>query len=120
MTVSTALVAQCVARYAARLHAAVGDRHHVSSPLGAWLLLALAAPASTGADRDTLTDVLGCDVDAAASAAADLLTNPHPVVASAAAVWTDPADRLPESFLRWRDELPAAVSTGDLPSQAGL
>ncbi|MBM0258971.1 hypothetical protein JNW89_21570, partial [Micromonospora sp. 4G55] len=43
-----------LARYAARLHAGAGDRHHVASPLGAWLLLALAAPAATGADRDEL------------------------------------------------------------------
>ncbi len=39
----------------------------------------------------------------AAQAAADLLGDPHPLVASAAAVWTDPAVRLPDSFLRWRD-----------------
>jgi hypothetical protein len=110
----------CVAGYAARLHAAIGTRHHVASPLGAWLLLALAGPASTGADRAALTDVLGCDVDAAASAAADLLASPHPLVASAAAVWTDPAVALPDSFTRWREALPAAVTTGDLPGQAEL
>jgi len=113
-------VAACVVSYAARLHAAIGDRHHVASPLGAWLLLALAGPASAGADRAALTDVLGCDVDSAASAAADLLTNPHPLVASAAAVWTDPAARLPEGFGPWRDALPSAVTTGDMPGQAGL
>src|SRR5215469_2648888 len=120
MTVSTALVAQCVARYAARLHAAVGDRHHVASPLGAWLLLALAAPASTGADRKTLTDVLGCDVDAAAQAAAELLADPHPLVAAAAAVWTARDYTGTPDFRRWLAHLPAAVTTGDLPDQADL
>ena len=64
--------------------------------------------------------MLGCDVESAAQAAADLLSEPHPLVASAAAVWTDPAVPLPDSFLRWRDGLPAAVTTGDLPGQAGL
>jgi hypothetical protein len=120
MSVEASHVAACVSGYAARLHAAIGPRHHVASPLGSWLLLALAGPASTGTDRATLTDVLGCEVDAAAVAATDLLTHPHPVVASAAAVWTDPAVRLPDSFAAWRGDLPAAVTTGDLPGQAGL
>src|SRR5215469_5738283 len=118
MTVSTSRIAECVSAYAARLHAVIGTRHHVAAPLGAWLLLALAGPASTGADRDALTDVLGCDVADAARAAADLLTEPHPVVASAAAAWTAPAVRLPEEFLRWRDALPDVVTTGNLPGQA--
>lgn len=120
MTLATSQLAACVSGYAARLHATIGTRHHVASPLGAWLLLALAAPASTGADRAALTDVLGCDVDTAAEVAADLLTNPHPAVASAAAVWTDPAGALPDSFARWREDLPGVVTTGDLPGQAGL
>jgi hypothetical protein len=120
MTVSTGRIAECVSAYAARLHAVIGSNHHVASPLGAWLVLALAAPASTGADRETLTEVLGCDVAEAARVAADLLTEPHPVVASAAAVWTSPEARLPEAFLRWQEALPDVVTTGDLPGQAGL
>ena len=120
MRVQTSQVASCVSRYAARLHQAIGTGHQVASPLGAWLLLALAGPASHGADRAALTDALGCDVETAAQAAADLLGSPHPLVASAAAVWTDPAARLPDSFSRWREGLPTVVTTGDLPSQAGL
>jgi hypothetical protein len=120
MTVSTSRIADCVSAYAARLHAVIGTKHHVASPLGAWLLLALAAPASTGTDREALTDVLGCDAAEAGGAAAALLTDPHPLVASAAAVWTTPAARLPETFLRWREALPDVVTTGDLPGQAGL
>ena len=109
-----------MARYAARLHATVGDRHHVASPLGAWLLLALAAPASTGEDRETLTDVLGCDVDAAAQAAARLLADPHPLVAAAAAVWTAHDYTGTDDFRRWLAGVPTAVTTGDLPGQADL
>jgi hypothetical protein len=120
MSVRVSPVAACVSGYAARLHAAIGARHHVASALGAWLLLALTGPASSGADRAALSEVLGCDVDVAARAAADLLTAPHPFVASAAAVWTDPAVRLPDSFARWRAGLPAAVTTGDLPGQPEL
>lgn len=114
------MVAGCVARYAARLHSAAGFRHHVASPLGAWLLLALAGPASSGADREALTDVLGCDVAVAAAAAADLLADPHPLVASPAAVWTAAGFPGTDQFRRWLAGLPAAVSTGELPSAAGL
>jgi hypothetical protein len=109
-----------VARYGARLHAAAGNQHHVASPLGAWLLLALAAPASTGEDRDTLTDVLGCDVDTAARAAAELLADPHPLVAAAAAVWTAREYTGTADFQHWQAGLPPSVTTGDLPGQAGL
>jgi len=109
-----------VSGYASRLHAAAGERHQVASALGAWLLLALAAPASSGADRAQLTNVLGCEPDAAARYAADLLGHPHPVVAGAAAVWTRPDAPLGDAFRRWQRALPAAVQTGDLPSQPAL
>jgi len=120
MTAETSLVADCVAGYAARLHAVIGAKHHVASPLGAWLLLALAAPASSGTDRDTLTEVLGCDAGAAARAAAELLAQPHPVVASAAALWRISGVELSPGFARWRSGLPPQVTVGDLPGQAGL
>lgn len=92
----------------------------MASALGCWLLLALAGPASTGADREVLGDVLGCDIDVAASAAAGLLASPHPLVASAAAVWTARLAPLDDNFERWRASLPPEVSTGMLPDQAGL
>ncbi len=120
MTARQCDVAGCVAGYAARLHAHIGDRHHVASPLGAWLLLALTGPASTGDDRVTLEEVLGCDVDLAATAAAGLLGRPHPLVASAAAVWTAGGEPLGDEFARWQVALPAQVTRGVLPSQAGL
>ncbi len=109
-----------MAQYAARLHGAAGSRHHVASPLGAWLLLALAGSASDGADRAALTDVLGCDVNIAAGAAAELLADPHPLVAAAAAVWTAAEFGGTAEFRRWLAELPAAVSTGELPGQPAL
>ena len=120
MTADVSFVAGAVARYAERVQAVVGGRHHVASPLGAWLLLALAGPAASGADRGALTDVLGCDVHKAAAAAADLLADPHPLVASAAAVWTAAGFGGTAEFRRWLADLPAAVSTGELPSQQAL
>jgi hypothetical protein len=119
MTTGTRDVAGCVAGYASRLHRIIGARHHVASPLGAWLLLALAGPASAGEDRAVLTEVLGCDVEAASRVAADLLGHPHPLVAAAAAVWTAGGEDLSEEFRRWRAGLPPAVETGKLPNQAG-
>jgi hypothetical protein len=116
VTVVGADVVAAVVRYAERFHAGLGDRHHVASPLGAWLLLALAGPASAGRLRADLAEVLGTDVEAAAAAAAALLGSPHPLVASAAAVWNRPGVS-GEALARWLAGLPAAVQTGELPTQ---
>ncbi|HEU5421464.1 MAG TPA: hypothetical protein VFV41_27520 [Streptosporangiaceae bacterium] len=107
-----------LAGYARRLHRAAGPGHHVASPLGAWLLLALCAPASSGRSRAALTEALGCDADTAARIAASLLERPHPLVPSAAAVWALPGAPLPPAFGSWRDGLPDAVQRGPLPGQA--
>jgi Serpin (serine protease inhibitor) len=109
-------IAPRIARYADRFHRAVGGDHHVASPLGAWLVLALAAPAATGAARDELAEVLGASPEEARDAAAALLAKPHPAVASAAAVWRslDVVDGLQS----WLAELPSAVEVGGIPSQA--
>ncbi|MBQ1073143.1 hypothetical protein KBX06_08195 [Micromonospora sp. C31] len=108
-----------LARYADRLHAVTGDGHHVASPLGAWLLLALAAPAATGATRAALEEVLGTDVRTAATAADVLLAAPHPLVASATAFWHRPGGTT-TGLDGWRAALPASTATGPLPDQAGL
>jgi len=111
-------VARSVARYAATFHAAVGDRHHVASPLGAWLLLALAAPAATGQLRERLADLLGADIEDARDAAAALLAEPHPAVSSAAATWLRDASTSTGAMGRWLAGLPAQVEVGDMPTQA--
>src|SRR6266487_4741073 len=46
MTLALTDTAAAVARYAGWLHRVAGEDHHVASPLGAWLLLALCGPAS--------------------------------------------------------------------------
>ncbi|MGC4857398.1 hypothetical protein ACLQ24_29560 [Micromonospora sp. DT4] len=129
--------------YAERLHATIGDRHHVASPLGAWLLLALSA-ATTGAGRATdsntsdpdaaagseaatgadaaaegLVAALGTDLAGAADLARVLLDAPHPLVASATALWLR-AGRPVDAPAGWRATLPAATEVGTLPDQAGL
>lgn len=108
MPATTALYAP-VARYAARLHALGGDRHHVAAPLGAWLLLALCA--SAGASTD-LEDALGTSAAEARDHAAALLGTAHDAVLSAAGIWA----RGGVPF----DDLPPRVETGDLPTQERL
>jgi hypothetical protein len=112
-------VTSAVAGYARRLHQAVGECHHVASPLGAWLLLALCGPASSGAARAGLAEVLGLDVEQAAAAAGRLLSAPHPLVAAAAGVWRRDGVQA-EALSRWLASLPATVDTGALTDQAAL
>jgi hypothetical protein len=116
VTLTAADIAAPVARYAGRLHALAGPRHHVASPLGAWLLLALCAPAAEG---KMLNGLLGGDPADAASLAAGLLARPVPLVPAAAAVWHRPG-RLTGVAARWLAGLPPSVTTGPLTSQAEL
>ncbi|MEW2144671.1 hypothetical protein AB0869_17870 [Micromonospora vinacea] len=107
--------------YAARLHATAGDRHHVASPLGAWLLLAVGAtaaaePAAQGAAAE-LARALGTDLPNAAEVARTLLDAPHPLVGSATALWHRQGDGGPAA---WRAGLPRTTEVGVLPDQAGL
>ncbi|MFE9190240.1 hypothetical protein ACFYL6_11565 [Micromonospora sp. NPDC007208] len=107
--------------YAARLHATAGDRHHVASPLGAWLLLAVAATAAADPDPDAteLARALGTDLPSAAEVARALLDAPHPLVGSATALWhrSGQGDGGPAA---WRAGLPTTTEVGVLPDQAGL
>ncbi len=115
---ATAKTAQAdlIARYAGKFHEVIGDGHHVASPLGAWLLLALCAPGVTGPRAEALTDVLGGRADEVAATASALLEAPHPLVAAAAGVWTQ-ADVYDES---WLAGLPASVAKGRVPDQAAM
>ncbi|MEH1127459.1 hypothetical protein [Micromonospora sp. CPCC 206061] len=113
MPVTAAETYTPIARYAGRLHAVAGGEHHVASPLGAWLLLALCGAAAPSGG-ESIDDALGLDRADALAFAAELLGTPHDAVLSAAAVWTRARA---DALLRW---LPAAVETGDLPGQDRL
>lgn len=106
---------QVIERYAERLHATV-EGEHVASPLGAWLVLALAADAAAkaGADAGGLEEHLGCSVEEAASWALRFLGAPPRAVLLAMAAWADAADapaELREAFATW------PCQTGRIPSQ---
>ena len=107
-----------LARYARRLHATAGANHHVASPLGAWLVLALAASAETAGDE--LAEVLGVEPATAAGVATALLQKPHPLVAAASGVWYADGRVDPQRLAGWRAGLPAATGFGPLPDQAAL
>lgn len=83
------------------------------------MLLALCGPASSGAPRAELTELLGMDVEQASAVAEALLAAPHPLVASAAGVWRR-EDVASQPLSRWLSGLPARVETGTLTSQAAL
>src|SRR5258707_9314324 len=116
MTLTATDVAAPLARYARRFHAAIGAGHHVASPLGAWLLLALCATAS---EAGALGATLGCVPAEAADLAAALLASPHPLVPAAAAAWIRPG-KMTERVSRWLAGLPPEGETGPLLSQADL
>jgi hypothetical protein len=133
MTAATReLLPVVVSGYARRLHAAIGDTHHIASPLGAWLVLALAGEAARGPEADRLGTVLGMPTADAARFARELLDNPHPAVTAAAAAWaTAPSTPTPavgataatatapaSPAADWLAGLPAAVARGPVPSQA--
>jgi hypothetical protein len=107
--------AALVTRYAERFDARVGtDGHSVGSPLGAWLLVALAAPLVIDR-RAAVEEVLGTDADDAHTRAVELLSRPHPAVAHAVAVW-HAAQLVRPAFAAWLPTL-TAVTTGPIPSQ---
>ena len=90
-------LAPALTRYAVRLHERIGAAHHVASPLGAWLILALMAGAAdvdeaglTDGQLAALADALGLDLPSASSAAKTLLSTRHPAVRAAVATWLDP------------------------------
>ena len=106
-------------RYAERLHAHAGEEHHVVSALGAWILVALCSPLADAGAGSELAGVLGVDPTEAAKFAAELLGEPHPLVAAGAGLWTAPIAES-SAVQRWRSGLPAAVGTGPIPTQAAL
>ena len=120
MPVTVSGIAAALARYARSFHQVAGDGHHVASPLGAWLLLALAGPACGGDDLRQLTQIVGVDADAAAGFAAELLRHPHPAVHAGAAVWGGSGPAAGARIASWREGLPPLVDTGPVPAQADL
>ncbi|ORB88160.1 hypothetical protein [Mycobacterium persicum] len=101
-------IGRLVTRYARRFSRVHAGAHSVSSPLGAWLLLALAAPVARGRVRDDIEGVLGTDAKQARRALDELLADPPDVIRAALAVW---------GIDDWPGGLPADIDVGPVPSQ---
>lgn len=118
-------LADVLAAYGHDLHRGLGDTHHVVSPLGAWLVVALAAPAARDTEvRADLARVLRCDVDEAAALARALLDDGGDGdLRLAVGAWVAEAARRtadPAAYDVWERALPAATSTGPVPDQGTL
>ena len=114
------LTATLIARYAERFNAAFANGEPaITSPLGAWLLLALVAPAAEGEVRARLEDVLGTRVDDAFGRASELLATPHPAVGLASGLWAR-RELLTTAYDRFAASLPEVVARGGVPTQPEL
>jgi hypothetical protein len=113
-------LAAAVARYADTVHAAVAADHHVVSPLGAWLVLALAGPAAGDPDvRRRLEEALGMPIEDAGGLAGALLQAPHPAVAAAVALWWR-EDAVTDRLTDYARRLPRRATREPLADQARL
>ena len=103
-SVATDALADALAAYAGRFHAAVGPRHHVASPLGAWLLLALVAAADEAGDPAGPTHTAATDAGPATGAEAEAAAGPAAEAAGRGAngvtdhAATSPAESLAEAL----------------------
>lgn len=117
---STSAIAPAVARYAATVHAAAPAAHHVVSPLGAWLVLALAASAADpGEVPAPLAEALGMPPEDATRLAGALLDAPHPAVASAVGLWWR-HDVVTDRLTAYLARLPRGATREPLTDQARL
>ncbi|GHE08365.1 hypothetical protein [Klenkia taihuensis] len=100
-----------ISRYADLCHREMADGHWVASPLGAWLLLAIAAPAAPpgSALQARIGDVLGLPVPEAVRLAGDLVSSRHDVVRAASAAWAD-LDATTAALVEWGGALPAGTT----------
>src|SRR5262245_21158622 len=114
------LTATLIARYAERFNAAFANGEHaVTSPLGAWLLLAMVAPAAEGERKARLEEVLGTTADDAFARAVVLLETAHPAVGLASGLWAR-REFLTTAYDRFAESLPEAVARGGVPTQPEL
>jgi hypothetical protein len=108
--------------YGRRLHDHAlrsGPAHHVASPLGAWLLLAILSDLPGATEAEGFSDALGADATAARAHALRVLASPPPAVQVGAAAWSRPLPGA-DAVDRWTGALPGVIPTGPLPGQADL
>lgn len=109
-TVARPRTADLVTRYAELARSALGtETAPAVSYAGLWLLLAHLAPVASGATATAVAEAIGIPCSDAAALAGELLTAPHPTLATALGAWS-----------RLAPKLPLAVDIEPMPDQAGL
>lgn len=115
--------AAILAAYSVRFHAGLQtglsserNGNEVSSPLGAWLLLAVNAHLADEATRPVLEAALGCDIASAKTFAEQMLTEVPSSLGLAMALWSR-TKALSDTFAQACATLPSLVATGKIPTQ---
>jgi len=103
-----------VTDYSRRWVAELGDPLAVSSPLGAWLLIAALVDADGG---EHLADELGLSTAEARDAVAMAVSHPHPALGVAMAAWAR-SQLTNDRWDSWTARLPSGVEVGPMPDQA--
>ena len=109
--------AALVARYSKTFTSALPPVHGVSSALGAWLLIALLAPAGADDTKVRLETLLGTTAEDAFARAVQLVEVAPDAVRAALAVWAEPA-HLNTHFAEWAGQLQAPITRGPMPTKA--
>ena len=102
-----------VTDYSRRWVAALGDSMAVSSPLGAWLLIAALSDAAGG---EHLLDELGLSAADARDAVGTAVSRPHPALRAAMAAWARP-HLTTDRWHTWTARLDSGVEVGPMPDQ---
>jgi hypothetical protein len=100
---------ETISTYSKIFHNKYNDEHHIVSPLGAWMLLALLAQGSND-ETDPLDPIakqaLGLTVQESGKLLKELLSSDHPAVFSALKAWLAPGVTSTDGSLKtWRQEV---------------
>lgn len=100
---------ETISAYSGIFHKEYKNDHHIVSPLGAWMLLALLAQGSDE-KSDPLAPLakqaLGVTVQQSGSLLKELLSSEHPAVFSAIKAWLEPGSLSSDaSLLGWQQEV---------------
>lgn len=94
---------ETISSYSRIFHKEYNKDHHIVSPLGAWMLLALLAQGSDGKSDPldpTAKKALGVTVEESGHLLKKLLTSDHPAVCSALKAWLAPGSLSSDGSLR--------------------
>jgi hypothetical protein len=100
---------ETISTYSKIFHDEYKNDHHIVSPLGAWMLLALLAQGAND-ENDPLNSLakkaLGVSIQQSGSLLKELLSSDHPAVSSAIKAWLNPDSLTSDDSLQnWQKEV---------------